>query len=186
MILPRFLPSPHCDDRPPGTVIDLLVVHAISLPPGEFGGGFVDDLFLGRLEAAAHPSFEEICRLRVSAHFLVGRGGGVTQYVPVMKRAWHAGVSSWEGRERCNDFSVGVELEGDAKTPFTGLQYEALTTLVAVLSRRLAGLCPDRIVGHQDVAPGRKWDPGPCFDWSHFRGLLRRGVALPAWEPVWE
>ncbi|MBF0340247.1 MAG: 1,6-anhydro-N-acetylmuramyl-L-alanine amidase AmpD [Magnetococcales bacterium] len=168
----RYLPSPHADDRPAGVSVDLLVVHAISLPPGAFGGPFVDDLFLGRLDPEAHPGFRELAGLRVSAHFLIDRTGELTQYVPVSRRAWHAGKSVWLGREQCNDFSVGVELEGMEHGHFTGEQYSRLAVLARTLMARLPALTPDRIVGHRDIAPERKWDPGSGFDWEHFRALL--------------
>ncbi len=155
-----------------GTEVDLLVVHAISLPPGEFGGGYVDDLFLGRLDPGAHPYFVGLADLRVSAHFLIGRDGEVTQYVPVLRRAWHAGHSSWEGRLACNDYSVGVELEGVDGGGFEPAQYERLAVLVRTLMAALPGLTPARVVGHRDIAPDRKWDPGSGFDWPGFRALL--------------
>ncbi|MBF0613815.1 MAG: 1,6-anhydro-N-acetylmuramyl-L-alanine amidase AmpD [Magnetococcales bacterium] len=168
----RYLPSPHADQRPDGVVIDLLVVHAISLPPGAFGGPFVDDLFLGRLDPEAHPEFRQLAGLRVSAHFLIDRTGQLTQYVPVHKRAWHAGKSVWLGRENCNDFSVGVELEGVEHGRFTVEQYGRLATLVRTLMEGLPALTMERIVGHRDIAPERKWDPGSGFHWDHFRALL--------------
>ncbi|MBF0163978.1 MAG: 1,6-anhydro-N-acetylmuramyl-L-alanine amidase AmpD [Magnetococcales bacterium] len=171
--LVRYLPSPHADARPEGIRIDLLVVHAISLPPGAFGGPFVDDLFLGRLDPEAHPYFRQLAGLRVSAHFLIDRLGQLTQYVPVLLRAWHAGKSSWLGREACNDFSVGVELEGVEHGGFTPEQYNCLAGLARTLMIRLPGITPERIVGHRDIAPERKWDPGSGFDWEHFRALLR-------------
>lgn len=171
--------------------IDLLVVHAISLPPGRFGGGAIDDLFLGRLDPQADPSFREIAALRVSAHFLVNRAGRLTQYVPVLKRAWHAGVSHWRGRDGCNDFAIGVELEGDDRTPFTAVQYERLAALIRTLQaglrqREMTGLTDDRIVGHQHVAPDRKWDPGPHFDWQHLRDVLEIAAIERQWPLIWE
>lgn len=168
-----------------GTPVDLLVVHAISLPPGVFGGRGVDDLFLGTLDAEAHPYYRDIAGLRVAAHFFIQRPGSLTQYVPVLWRAWHAGVSQWQGRERCNDFSIGVELEGDEKNPFEPVQYQVLAQLVRMIQTRHAALTDDRIVGHQDVAPGRKWDPGPGFDWPLFRGLLDRTTPSTHWPVVW-
>ena len=167
-----YRPSPHCDERPPGVVVDVLVVHAISLPPGDFGGPYIDDLFLGRLQAAAHPYFREIAHLKVSAHFLVRRDGALVQYVPVHRRAWHAGESCCEGRSGVNDFSVGVELEGCDERPFEAAQYEVLARLVRALMRRYPAIHPARIYGHADVAPGRKTDPGPHFDWSRLRRML--------------
>lgn len=158
----RHLPSPNCDDRPAGEVVRLVVVHAISLPPGQFGGPAIEQLFTNQLDAAAHPCFGEIANLRVSAHFLVRRDGAITQFVSTQMRAWHAGVSCWRGRERCNDFSLGIELEGDDEHAFAEAQYAALTGLL----RALRCACPiDAVIGHSDIAPGRKSDPGPHFDW---------------------
>lgn len=168
----RFLPSPHCDARPGGATIDLLVVHNISLPPCEFGGPWIEDLFLGRLDHAAHPYFTTLRGLRVSAHLLVRRNGALIQFVPCGERAWHAGVSAWRGRGRCNDFSVGIELEGADTVPFTDAQYASL----AEVTRALIARYPIRdIAGHSDVAPGRKTDPGPAFDWARYRALIRAG-----------
>jgi N-acetyl-anhydromuramoyl-L-alanine amidase len=161
--------SPHCDERPPGTAISLLVIHNISLPPGEFGGRWIDDLFMGRLDPAAHPYFAEIVALKVSAHYLIRRDGSLIQYVPEEMRAWHAGVSSWKGRERCNDFSIGVELEGADDVPFAEPQYETLANLTRDLFARHGTL---DIAGHSDIAPGRKTDPGPWFDWERYRGQI--------------
>lgn len=159
----RHIPSPNCDERPAGKRVWLVVIHAISLPPGEFGGPGVIELFTNRLDPAAHPYYQGIRGLRVSAHFFIRRDGETIQFVPCSKRAWHAGVSSWRGRERCNDFSVGIELEGSDETPFTDAQYAALDDLLAALR---AAYPIDDVVGHADIAPGRKTDPGPCFDWS--------------------
>ncbi|MBF0284198.1 MAG: 1,6-anhydro-N-acetylmuramyl-L-alanine amidase AmpD [Magnetococcales bacterium] len=181
----RYLPSPHRDPRPAGTTVELLVVHAISLPPGGFGGSFVDDLFLGRLDPAAHPFFATLAGLRVSAHFFLDRYGALTQFVPVGERAWHAGVSRWRGRERCNDFSLGVELEGDESNPFTDGQYRHLAALVRTLQQRLPDLADENIAGHQEIAPGRKWDPGPGFDWDRFRQQLADAAPFDGWQPVW-
>ena len=164
-----FRQSPHCDDRPPGEKVSLLVVHAISLPPGEFGGPWIDDLFMGTLDPAAHPYFAEIAQLRVSAHFLIRRDGSLTQYVPCDKRAWHAGASEWKGRASCNDFSIGVELEGADDVPFAEPQYEALARLIAGLGKRYGKL---DIAGHSDIAPGRKSDPGPWFDWERLHASV--------------
>jgi AmpD protein len=155
--------SPHFDDRPEGEKVSLLVVHAISLPPGEFGGPYIDDLFMGTLDPEVHPYFQEIAGQRVSAHFLIRRDGSLIQYVPADKRAWHAGVSSWKGREKCNDFSIGVELEGADDVPFAEPQYEALAQLIKNLEFRYGKL---DVAGHSDIAPGRKTDPGPWFDWA--------------------
>lgn len=167
----RHRPSPHCDARPYGTALDLLVLHNISLPAGQFGGEFIDALFLGTLDHRAHPSFAALEGLRVSAHFLVRRNGALVQYVGCEQRAWHAGASSFRGRSRCNDYSLGIELEGSDTTAFEPAQYDTLAALVAALIEAY----PIRfIVGHSDVAPGRKTDPGPCFDWA----ALRRASGL--------
>jgi AmpD protein len=165
-------PSPNADERPPGCEVDLLVIHNISLPPGEFGGGYISDLFLNRLDADAHPYFAAIAGLRVSAHLLVRRDGQALQFVALDRRAWHAGLSRFCGREACNDFSVGIELEGSDDTPFSAAQYATLSELTATVQRLFPAIGDDRIVGHSDIAPGRKTDPGPCFDWSHYRTLL--------------
>ena len=166
----RIVDSPNQDERPPGTEISLVVLHSISLPPGEYGGESIERLFTNCLDPAAHPYFREICGLKVSAHFLVRRNGSVIQFVPVERRAWHAGVSSWRGRERCNDFSIGIELEGSEETPFEPVQYEALTKLIKQLQKQH----PIRdIAAHSEVAPGRKTDPGAHFDWAR----LLAGVA---------
>ena len=166
----RRVESPNCDDRPAGTEITLLVVHSISLPPGEYGGDSIERLFTNRLDPEAHPYFREIAGMKVSAHFLIRRDGSPTQFVPVFRRAWHAGASSWRGRGACNDFSIGVELEGTDDGPFEEAQYRALEELVA----RLRGALPLRdIAAHSDVAPGRKTDPGPGFAWD--RVLSRLG-----------
>ena len=159
----RWVPSPHHDERPEGEPITLVVIHNISLPPGEFGGPFVDDLFLGRLDPHAHPFFREIDGLRVSSHFLIRRDGELVQYVPTELRAWHAGASSWKGREKCNDFSIGIELEGADDVPFAEDQYETLGRLLGALTARYG---PLDLAGHSDIAPGRKTDPGPWFDWA--------------------
>ena len=168
-----FVPSPNCDERPPGSGINLLVVHGISLPPGEFGGPWVEDLFLNRLDPATHSYFQQICGLRVSPHVFIRRDGEVRQYVPFTLRAWHAGQSRHEGRERCNDFSIGVELEGTDERPYEEAQYRALALLARALGRAYPALTRERIVGHSDIAPGRKTDPGPAFDWELLRSLLR-------------
>jgi len=167
----RYLPSPNVDDRPEGDAVEVAVVHAISLPPGEFGGPYVEQLFLNRLDPAVHPYFRQIEDLRVSAHFLVARDGAITQFVPVNRRAWHAGASCCEGRERVNDFSVGIELEGSDDVPFEDAQYEALAAILRALMDAFPQLTPGRVYGHCDVAPGRKTDPGPYFDWARLRRL---------------
>jgi AmpD protein len=165
----RYVASPNCDDRPAGAAVELVVIHNISLPPGEFGGTGIVELFTNRLDPQAHTYYAGIAALRVSAHFLIRRDGEVIQFVPCARRAWHAGVSSWCSRERCNDYSVGIELEGCDDRPFEAVQYGRLVALTRALRARypVAG-----IVGHSDIAPGRKTDPGPCFDWTRFRALL--------------
>jgi len=165
----RFLPSPNCDERPAGAAPELLVIHNISLPPGEFGGDGIIDLFMNRLDPSAHPYYATIAQLRVSAHFLVRRDGELIQFVPCAKRAWHAGESAWRGRSRCNDFSVGVELEGADDQPFADIQYAELAPLITALQSAYGAL---EIVGHSDIAPARKTDPGPCFDWQRLRRLI--------------
>ncbi|MGL5522751.1 MAG: 1,6-anhydro-N-acetylmuramyl-L-alanine amidase AmpD [Aeromonas veronii] len=168
----RRVPSPHHNERAVPDDISLLVVHGISLPPGEFGGPFIDDLFMGRLDPEAHPYFAGIHQLRVSAHCLIRRDGELVQYVPFGARAWHAGVSSWLGREACNDFSIGIELEGTDETPYTEAQYRALTGLTRAISGRYPAITQEKIVGHCDIAPGRKTDPGASFQWDYYRQLL--------------
>ena len=164
----RYLPSSHCDDRPPNTVIDMIVVHNISLPPGQFGTGAVERFFCDELDFAEHPYFETISTLRVAAHLFINRTGEVIQFVPFFKRAWHAGQSSFQGRERCNDFSIGIELEGTDEIKFEEKQYGALLEVVRLLSAAYPEITRERIVGHSDIAPGRKTDPGPFFDWARF------------------
>ncbi len=152
--------------------ISLLVIHNISLPAGEFGGPFIEDLFCNRLDADQHPSFEAIASLRVSAHLLIRRDGSLVQFVPFHRRAWHAGVSLYEGREACNDFSIGIELEGCDDQPFTNAQYTSLTATTVALMSHYPDITPSRIVGHCDIAPDRKTDPGPYFDWQRYRQAL--------------
>jgi AmpD protein len=166
----RKVPSPNCDERPAGGAIDLVVIHTISLPPGEFGGPGIIEHFTNRLDPSAHPFYASIAGAKVSAHFLVRRDGELIQFVPCAKRAWHAGESSWKGKTRCNDFSIGIEMEGTGEAPFTAAQYRRLAALTRVLRARY----PIRdIAGHSDVAPGRKTDPGPHFDWARYRALLK-------------
>jgi AmpD protein len=165
----RVVESPNQDERPAGTEITLLVVHSISLPPGEYGSDAIERLFTNRLDTAAHPYFGEIGGLRVSSHFLIRRDGELVQFVSVERRAWHAGVSSWRGRERCNDFSIGVELEGTDDGPFEPAQYRRLAALISALRIQL----PLRdIAAHSDLAPGRKTDPGPGFEWPRLLSEL--------------
>lgn len=167
----RTVPSPNHDDRPSGEPLRLLVIHAISLPPSEFGGDDVERLFTNTLDPEAHPYYQGLRDLRVSAHFFIRRDGDLLQFVSTRHRAWHAGISAWRGRERCNDFSLGIELEGCDEQPFTPIQYIRLARLIRILRREFA---IEDIVGHADIAPGRKTDPGPCFDWQRLRDLLRR------------
>ena len=169
----RHVDSPNCDDRPAGLSPELVVVHGISLPPGEYGGPWIDLLFTNRLPRDGHPYFESIADLRVSSHLLIRRDGELVQYVPFHRRAWHAGPSSWQGRERCNDFSIGLELEGTDHDPYESAQYAMLGRVIAVLCRAYPSLSPDRVVGHSDIAPGRKSDPGVSFDWPLARALVR-------------
>jgi AmpD protein len=172
----RVVDSPNQDERPRRAEITLLVVHSISLPPGEYGGDAIERLFTNRLDPAAHAFFREIAGLRVSSHFLIRRDGELLQFVPVERRAWHAGVSSWRGRERCNDFSIGVELEGVDEGEYADAQYQRL----AVLVRWLRGQFPVRdIAAHSDVAPGRKTDPGPGFDWLRLLGEVGKTEEMP-------
>jgi len=170
----RHCVSPNRDARPAGILPELIVVHSISLPPGKFGGPFIEQLFCNTLDPSAHPYFAEIADLRVSAHALIDRRGHATQFVPFDERAWHAGASSWKGRERCNDFSIGIELEGCDDRPFAAVQYRVLARMI----RWLAGHYPaldrkEALAGHSDVAPGRKTDPGPYFDWCRLETCLR-------------
>ena len=168
----RQVLSPYFDARPSGVLPELIVVHSISLPPGEFGGPWIDQLFTGNLPADAHPYFKETSRLRVSAHALIRRDGTVVQYVPFGQRAWHAGQSHYRGRAGCNDFSVGIELEGTDDTAYETAQYETLSAVITALLRAYPTLDAARIVGHSDIAPGRKLDPGVKFDWERLRTLL--------------
>ncbi|MEF8700112.1 MAG: 1,6-anhydro-N-acetylmuramyl-L-alanine amidase AmpD [Candidatus Accumulibacter sp. UW20] len=169
----RRVESPNCDERPPGESVSLIVVHAISLPPGQFGGEAIIHLFTNRLDPAAHPYFAQISGLQVSAHFLVRRDGELIQFVACRQRAWHAGQSSWQGRSRCNDFSLGIELEGCDELPFDEAQYACLADL---LGRLRAQYPIEAVVGHSDIAPGRKTDPGPCFDWRRLDTAAVGGV----------
>lgn len=171
----RCVQSPNFDDRPDGIAITLLVVHAISLPPNQFGGRDVEALFTNRLDPHAHPFYRGIEHLRVSAHFYIPRGGSLIQFVSTEKRAWHAGVSQWQGRERCNDFSIGVELEGCDTQGFTRSQYYTLVALTKSLQSRYP---ITDIVGHADIAPGRKTDPGVFFDWMRYRRTLKKALVL--------
>ncbi len=165
----RFIASPNCDARPEGTAITLLVIHNVSLPPGEFGGDGVTELFTNRLRPETHPYYATISGLKVSSHFFIRRDGEIIQFVSCNQRAWHAGLSCWQGKTRCNDFSIGIELEGSDHTPFSGAQYTALAALTQCL-------CTDYpisdITGHLHIAPDRKTDPGPCFNWQTYATLV--------------
>ncbi len=165
-----YKPSPHSDDRPENTAIDMIVVHNISLPPGEFGGGHVQSFFCGQLNTAQHSYFATIAALKVSSHLFIQRDGMMTQFVPFTKRAWHAGVSNFKGRERCNDFSIGIELEGTDDLPYEAIQYQTLAHVIQLLKTEYPSIA--HIVGHADIAPGRKTDPGAAFDWMLLHKLL--------------
>ncbi|RDV29085.1 1,6-anhydro-N-acetylmuramyl-L-alanine amidase AmpD [Alteromonas aestuariivivens] len=167
------IPSPHWDERPEKCDISLLVIHNISLPPGEFGGKGIEQLFCGTLDPSEHPFYQQIAGLKVSAHCVIRRDGKVEQYVPFSARAWHAGVSSFQGQGRCNDFSVGIELEGTDTQPYTEHQYASLVKVCQELIEAYPKISLGRIVGHNDIAPGRKTDPGPFFDWCRLRQQLK-------------
>lgn len=170
----RYVPSTHFNERPIGTDIDLLVIHNISLPPGEFGGPYIDAFFSNTLDPSLHPYFQEIITQKVSSHCLITRAGEITQYVPFTQRAWHAGLSSFAGRADCNDYSIGIELEGTDEIPYTDAQYKSLTDLIRVLIKVYPKITWERIVGHSTIAPGRKTDPGDAFDWGLLAKLLNR------------
>ena len=173
-------PSPHHDARPEGVEPELIVLHAISLPPGEFAVDRVRELFLGTLDCTCDSRLADLAGLRVSSHLLIDRKGAVLQFVPLMQRAWHAGVSCWRGRSACNDFSIGIELIGDESTPFTTAQYLACAALCHAIMGAFPAIAPDAITGHQDIAPGRKWDPGSAWRWARFRRILsQEGDSLP-------
>lgn len=172
----RQCASPNCDERPMGCEPDLIVLHNISLPPCEYGGPWIDALFSNTLDPNAHPYFAEIHHLRVSSHLLIRRDGEIVQYVPFHHRAWHAGASCYDGRERCNDFSIGIELEGSDDEPYEAVQYQRLTEVVTALIRAYPSLKRERITGHSDIAPDRKTDPGPAFDWAFFQQQLDQAL----------
>lgn len=165
----RQVASPNYDERPGEGEVSLLVIHGISLPPGEFGGGYIEQLFTNSLDPREHPFFDEIKDLQVSSHLLIGRDGTITQFVPFSKRAWHAGESCHNGKERCNDYSIGIELEGTDEIPYTELQYEVLNKVIAVLREQFPLITESNIVGHCDIAPQRKTDPGPVFEWARIK-----------------
>lgn len=164
--------SPNFDERLNPVDISLLVIHCISLPPGEFGNSCIDEFFCNRLNPDGHPYFKDIFQLKVSSHLVIKRTGDIVQYVPFDKRAWHAGQSSYEGRERCNDFSIGIELEGTETIPYSETQYRQLAAVVKTLLKTYPGLSANRITGHSNIAPERKTDPGESFDWRKFYCLL--------------
>ena len=167
-----YRPSPNCDARPDAKQIDLIVLHGISLPPGQFGSDHIEQLFTNQLDASAHPFFAEIEGLKVSSHVLIRRTGEVMQFVPFSQRAWHAGQSHYQGRQCCNDFSIGIELEGTDELDYTEAQYASLAPLLASLIAFYPGLSREHITGHSDIAPGRKTDPGPAFDWDKLSHVL--------------
>lgn len=165
----QLIVSPNCDERPDGTEINLLVIHNISLPPNEFGGNGVIELFTNQIDPHAHPYYQSLQGLKVSTHFFIRRDGSIIQFVPCNMRAWHAGVSSWQSKERCNDYSIGIELEGSDLTPFTDAQYAALIAVTQCLCNQYP---IKHIAGHADIAPDRKTDPGPHFDWKKYTSGL--------------
>lgn len=169
----RHCPSPNYGDRPEASDISLLVIHNISLPPGEYGNGHIERFFTNCLDCKAHPYFAEIAHLKVSSHLLISRTGELVQFVGLDKRAWHAGRSRFAGREECNDFSIGIELEGTDTQPYTAHQYHALRGLTDAIMREYPEITPARITGHSDIAPGRKTDPGPAFEWSRYLAALK-------------
>jgi AmpD protein len=168
----RWCASPNFNERPDGLAPTLLVVHNISLPPGQFTGDAIEDFFCNNLDASAHPYFQTIADLKVSSHLLIRRDGAVLQFVNLLDRAWHAGRSCFHGEDECNDFSIGIELEGTDETPYTDAQYQVLSRLSALIMTAWPDITQDRITGHSDIAPGRKTDPGPAFDWPRFLGQL--------------
>jgi AmpD protein len=171
--------SPHADERPAGARITLVVLHNVSLPPGEFAGSWVEDFFTGRLDTSAHPYFATIRELHVAPHLLIRRDGEIIQFVAFPRRAWHAGCSSWQGSEDCNDYSIGIEIEGADTIPYTDAQYAALEAVIPALVEAYPGIGEGGIVGHTDVAPKRKSDPGSAFDWTRLaRALDKRGCDL--------
>ncbi|MCF2948683.1 1,6-anhydro-N-acetylmuramyl-L-alanine amidase AmpD [Paraglaciecola aquimarina] len=170
----EYYPTTHWDERPDPDDISLLVIHNISLPPNEFGGDYIKYFFTGRLDPTLHPYFQKIHQMRVSAHCLIKRGGEVIQFVPFDKRAWHAGISSYQGTTRCNDFSIGIEMEGADHIPYTSLQYNSLQLVTKSIMSTYSDISLGRIVGHNDIAPGRKTDPGFSFDWAKYRQALNK------------
>jgi len=176
------LASPHCDARPQGVQPSLIVLHAITLPSGEFGMNGVRDLFMGCLDCDSDPRLSDLAHLRVSAHCVIDRGGAVQQFVPLSQRAWHAGVSCWQGKSACNDFSIGIEMIGDEQTPFSDAQYRVCAGLCHAMHTLFPTLARNAITGHQNIAPSRKWDPGVQWQWSRFHALLSHPERLPLIE----
>ncbi len=168
----HYVPSPNVDDRPNDCFPSLIIIHNISLPPNEFGGPYIKQLFTNRLDPSAHPYFVDIVQQKVSAHVLIQRDGSVTQFVPFNRRAWHAGKSKYNGREKCNDFSIGIELEGADDIPYEDNQYSVITTLIDALRIAYPSIKKENIVGHSHIAPERKTDPGPAFDWQRLNKEL--------------
>ena len=168
----KQVPSPNCDERPEGVGVEALIIHAISLPPGEYGGNYVEQFFCNKLDSDRYPYFKEVSEIQVSSHFYIRRGGELVQFVPIHKRAWHAGASCCLGREAVNDFSIGIELEGCDEDRFEMAQYQTLTELTQILFTAIPALSVEHIYGHADIAPGRKTDPGPGFDWQAYRVAL--------------
>lgn len=169
----HFIESPNCDTRPKNIDVILLVIHGISLPKGEFGNGNIEALFLNKININTHPSFATLKNLRVSAHLVIYQDGQITQFVPFHKRAWHAGTSCFQGKNNCNDFSIGIELEGTDDTGYLPIQYERLVVVTKAICSTYPKITLDHIVGHSDIAPGRKTDPGPFFDWEHYKKQLK-------------
>ncbi|MGH8127109.1 MAG: 1,6-anhydro-N-acetylmuramyl-L-alanine amidase AmpD [Gammaproteobacteria bacterium] len=180
----RRVPSPHADERPPGAQVSLIVIHGVSLPPGEFGGSWVEDFFSGRLDRDTHPYFARLAALRVAPHLYVQRDGALIQFVSCARRAWHAGRSRWQGRDACNDFSIGIELEGTDDIPYTDAQYERLVSVIVALHRHYPAIGEQGVAGHSDIAPGRKTDPGPVFDWRHLTSKLAQAGYNFSREPI--
>jgi len=180
----RQMQSPHHNTRPDGMPIDLIVLHAISLPAGEFEMQYIDDLFMGCLDCHAHPGFSSLQGLQVSAHYVVDRQGDISCFVDPDKRAWHAGESIWQGRSGCNDYAIGIEMVGDEVHPFSTDQYRETARLCQMLMQRYPAITTDRIVGHEDIAPGRKWDPGRQWDWPHFHRVLSHSTPLICNHPL--
>lgn len=174
----RWCPSPNYGERPPGAAVSLLVVHNISLPPGQYGGPWIEQFFANRLDPGAHPYFASIASLQVSSHLLIRRDGELVQFVNLLERAWHAGRSCFAGQEECNDYSIGIELEGTDTAPYTPVQYQALADVSNRIMRAWPAIDAGRITGHSDIAPGRKTDPGPAFDWAFFRRLLAEAESV--------